>query len=1102
MPHVGDEAVNICDEGGKGIVLPLTERELELPNGFRGFIYGAVMVYFFLGVSIIADTFMGAIEVVTSRRRQVRLKSGRFVTLRVWNDTVANLTLMALGSSAPEILLSVIELFKTDMFAGELGPFAIVGSAAFNLLIIVAICIVVIPDNETRKVKELGVFNITLVFSLFAYIWIVVILGLITPDVVDIWEALVTFMCFPLLVWVSWLVDRGTFGAVMRPRQTAVCWEDGHSDEAISRLCEILGSTSEETQNAVRASLASRRSLFDPEQQANGEFKAIDVDRLRQLVDEHREPRGKTRATRRIEATRVFTGAWKGSTWRRSITDSASVSLESGPPEVDARVEFACDSQPMSCELFLKKVLVLRRGRTRCDLVVEYCVYPLMADLHGDGETSDLLSGAVADKFTMTMDEQVKEVTVRRPAVAGGRKGDFMVQLQRALVKDSSEEAGLGSIRATQVSVSQMPHLSGKIAFSAERVRMPGKPERLLVQLLVQRKGGCSGDVSCSYHTERLSAVPGFDYTEARGEVKFAEGQTEQFIDLEILPRARHKSKSEFLVVLSNAEGGASFDCADDGGSEASILTVEILPREDMDWVTAHSSLKVLQTVDRYINLDLLRQGNQDCLEQFVGAIYCNGGPEEQRDATWMDWVFHLTALPWKLLFTVVPPPSMCGGWICFFVSLGLIGVVTAIIGDLAELFGCVLDVPDAVTAIVFVALGTSMPDLFASQTAAVQDPTADASIVNVTGSNSVNVFLGLGLPWTIGAVYWRLREDSSVWEHRFPDIAAARGNAPAFIVFSDNLAFSVLVFICSAGAAFLILNVRRRVLGGELGGPRHLKFASAISMVITWGCFVMLSSWQVMRSGKASAVEWWAMVAPCSGCCVLCLAATLAMICQHGRRARTRKGHEGQHEGRSREVSEDLPSVPEHDMLAADVLAGDCPTPFSSAPESAGHSLVTLLDDSKAPENGPKACDDSEGGPTLLTQPHAAPAPASPNRHSAPVLQTAAGQLAAPAPPPILQWPVEDACDDGLAPPVHPLATPSVPPLLFTNDQHGQRTGPQAPWDNIFRSRTADGAPVAKLPNPTQDATLIGQHEALSRSPTPRRSDPMPLSSPSRFTL
>ena len=47
-----------------------------------------------------------------------------------------------------------------------------------------------------------------------------------------------------------------------------------------------------------------------------------------------------------------------------------------------------------------------------------------------------------------------------------------------------------------------------------------------------------------------------------------------------------------------------------------------------------------------------------------------------------------------------------------------------------------------SVTAITFVALGTSMPDTFASKTAAETEPFADASIVNITGSNSVNVFL------------------------------------------------------------------------------------------------------------------------------------------------------------------------------------------------------------------------------------------------------------------------------------------------------------------------------------------------------------------------
>lgn len=50
---------------------------------------------------------------------------------------------MALGSSAPEILLSVIEICGNNFEAGELGPSTIVGSAAFNLFIIIAVCIMV-----------------------------------------------------------------------------------------------------------------------------------------------------------------------------------------------------------------------------------------------------------------------------------------------------------------------------------------------------------------------------------------------------------------------------------------------------------------------------------------------------------------------------------------------------------------------------------------------------------------------------------------------------------------------------------------------------------------------------------------------------------------------------------------------------------------------------------------------------------------------------------------------------------------------------------------------------------------------------------------------
>lgn len=117
----------------------------------------------------------------------------------------------------------------------------------------------------------------------------------------------------------------------------------------------------------------------------------------------------------------------------------------------------------------------------------------------------------------------------------------------------------------------------------------------------------------------------------------------------------------------------------------------------------------------------------------------------------------------------------MCGGYLTFGISIFIIGVITALIGDAATYFGCALNIKDSVTAICFVALGTSIPgnhqleqynniklelhfallaDTFASIIASKQDETADNCIGNVTGSNAVNVFLGIGLAWTLASIY------------------------------------------------------------------------------------------------------------------------------------------------------------------------------------------------------------------------------------------------------------------------------------------------------------------------------------------------------------
>lgn len=108
---------------------------------------------------------------------------------------------------------------------------------------------------------------------------------------------------------------------------------------------------------------------------------------------------------------------------------------------------------------------------------------------------------------------------------------------------------------------------------------------------------------------------------------------------------------------------------------------------------------------------------------QFKNAVML--GPivdEEEHEITDVDLyeaLCHFLQIGWKLAFATVPPPGMYGGAPCFVVSLAYIGVVTFVVGEVATVLGCVLYIRESVAAITLVALGTSLPDTFASMTAA-----------------------------------------------------------------------------------------------------------------------------------------------------------------------------------------------------------------------------------------------------------------------------------------------------------------------------------------------------------------------------------------------
>ncbi|GFG40227.1 hypothetical protein Cfor_09815, partial [Coptotermes formosanus] len=165
-------------------------------------------------------------------------------------------------------------------------------------------------------------------------------------------------------------------------------------------------------------------------------------------------------------------------------------------------------------------------------------------------------------------------------------------------------------------------------------------------------------------------------------------------------------------------------------------------------------------TVDKLVqraNASILI-GTSSWKEQFVEAITVSaddgGDDEEEKLPSCGDYIMHFVTLFWKILFAFVPPTDLFDGYLCFVTSICGIGCLTAVIGDVASHFGCTVGLKDTVTAVAFVALGTSVPDTFASKVAAIQDKYADASVGNVTGSNAVNVFLGIGVAWSLAAIY------------------------------------------------------------------------------------------------------------------------------------------------------------------------------------------------------------------------------------------------------------------------------------------------------------------------------------------------------------
>lgn len=504
--------------------------ENSLSDGMRGFLYLLGLAYCFVGLSAITARFFRSMENIVKQTREVveidPLTNARQIKQeKFWNYVIADITLLAFGTSFPQISLATIDAIRNigQLNAGGLGPGTLVGSAAFDLFPIHAVCVIVPKAGSLKKISDIGVWLVELFWSFWAYFWLYIILEIWTPNLITVWEALLTVLQFGLLLLHAYAQDKRwpylsiPLARNERPEDWVPENDNVPNDEDDDECCEIL-------------------------QASEGQD--------------------------------------------RNIVDIFSIHSNKDPGPIYHKVP--------------------------------------------DG--------------------------------------------------DSVESSA------------------------------PVSPNKMIV--------------------ENLNVFSVW---------------RQQFVDAAMLESTASKKMSSSI----------------------------------------------------YLRM----------IRVFWQAMLA----------------------PWRLLFAFVPPYQIAHGWISFICSLLFISGIAYVVTKLTDLISCVTGINAYVIAFTALASGTSWPDLVASKIAAERQLTADSAIANITCSNSVNIYIGIGIPWLINTVY-----NYFVYEE------------PLYILNAEGLSFSLLVFFVTSAACIAVLVLRRLILGAELGGPRLWAWVTSAYFMFLWIVFVVLSSLKV----------------------------------------------------------------------------------------------------------------------------------------------------------------------------------------------------------------------------------------------------------------
>ena len=152
-------------------------------------------LYLFIALAVVCDEFfVPPLEEIAER----------------WNisDDVAGATLMAAGGSAPELATSLIGTFQ----GSDVGFGTIVGSAVFNVLFVIACCVLFTPPELSPLQLSGWPLARDCIYYSLTLIMVAIMFGINTPGIIEAWEAAFLFLLYigycTIMAWNEWLYER------------------------------------------------------------------------------------------------------------------------------------------------------------------------------------------------------------------------------------------------------------------------------------------------------------------------------------------------------------------------------------------------------------------------------------------------------------------------------------------------------------------------------------------------------------------------------------------------------------------------------------------------------------------------------------------------------------------------------------------------------------------------------------------------------------------------------------------------------------------------------------------------------------------------------